>query len=84
MQSVSCYGLSEKRLCRVHTPIGAEQVIDGLSVPVDRSVEIVPVSADRYCGLIHAPGRVDGPCVSRPSTLVLRNASQNPSQDGRV
>ena len=81
---VSFYGFSEKRLRRLHAPIGPQQVIDGFPVSVDSPVEIVPASADGYGGLIHAPGWVDLPCVAGPPALVLRDVSQDSSQDSRV
>jgi hypothetical protein len=45
---VRCHGFPEKRLRRFHTSIGAQQVVDGLSISVDSPVEMVksPTAAE--------------------------------------
>ena len=60
--------------------VGGEQDVDGLSLLVDRAIEVFPLTLNLNVGLIHPPARADG--VFPPfleSRLQLRGELLNPA-----
>src|ERR1700678_1553514 len=75
---------SEERLGGGAVPLGAQQKIDGLSLFVDRTVEIGPSSFDFDVGFIDAPGPTHRADEETPTSLEFRDIALDPAHDCRV
>src|SRR5580704_19380849 len=78
---LALHGLSEKRFGRVHVPVPAQIIIDGLAGFVHRPVEVDPRALHLYIRLITAPGAAHSTGVSSPSLLKLRTVMLYPPQN---
>jgi hypothetical protein len=61
--------LAEERLCRGDAAVGSQQEVDRLAPLVDGAVQVVPTTADRDIGLVHAPRSADGSSETAVSCL---------------
>ena len=65
-------------------PFGAQQEIDGLSLFVDRTVEIGPASFDFHVGFVDAPGSSRRASEAAPALFEFRDIALDPTHDRRV
>src|SRR5215469_3902680 len=72
---------AQKRFGGVHVPAPAEKEIDCLTRFVDRTVQVHPLSADLYIGLVHPPRSAHGPGVAPPPLFEFWKVALHPSQD---
>jgi hypothetical protein len=64
--------------------IGEQQVVDGLTVPVDCPVQVMFASSHGDGGFVHAPGEVHWPRVSCPALLEFRHIARYPAENRRM
>ena len=74
-----------KKACAAAMPhIFAQQKVNGLTVLIDRTVQIVPSTADTDIRFIYAPRSSDASTEAAPALFKLGNVTGDPSQYSRV
>src|SRR5580693_4770623 len=77
-------GAPEEDLGRGDVPFGAQQEIDGLSLFVDRTIEIGPASFDFDVGFVDAPGSTREASEAVPALFEFRDIALDPTHGRRV
>jgi len=76
--------LAQERRCRGDAVVGSQLEVDRLAVFVDGALQVVPTTADRDTGLVHAPRSADGSSETIPALLELGHVANHPPHDRGV
>ena len=80
---VGGHGFAKEGLSGGNTPVGAEQEIDRLALPIDRAILVKPFPTNLDLRFIDPPGTASRSAPSVPALLKYRDETLDPAPDRR-
>jgi hypothetical protein len=72
-------GLAKERIFCRNAAVMAKEKVDRLSLLVDRSIEVMPLTSNGNVRFVGAPRSTDGSTESVPALLIFRHVSGYPA-----
>src|SRR5208337_1741622 len=82
--SMLCCRMEKEPLGGGHITPFAQEKINGLTLFIDRAIQVNPFALYLDVGFIHSPGVAHNPRVLVPALFKVRHVALHASQDGRV